>query len=105
LNGTPTANITIPQAGMSYQPGMLYLVDGQNRFCTMDGKRPVLTVQPSNGVIGVFGDNTTGQVGISNIPMGQPGTHAVTVQTFVPCSAAAPTMLPPFSGAITYSGQ
>jgi cell surface hyaluronidase len=34
LNGTPTANITVPQAGMTYQMGMLTLVDGQNRFCT-----------------------------------------------------------------------
>ena len=107
LNGTPTPNITIPQAGMSYPPGMLNLVDGQNRFCTASGKQPVLTVNTNNGAqpIGVFPNNTIGQVGIANIPMGQPGTYEVRVQTHVPCTASVPTTLPPFSGAITYSGQ
>jgi hypothetical protein len=45
-----------------------------------------------------------GRVQIGNVPAGQSGTHNVTVQTFVPCSANSPTTLP-FNGAITYSGQ
>ena len=105
LNGSSVANITIPQGGMSYPPGMLDLIDGQNRFCTTAGIFPVLTIDTTNNPpIGVFPMNTTGRVGIGNIPgVPQPGTYDVLIQTRVPCSASQPMTLR-FSGAITYGG-
>jgi hypothetical protein len=97
-----TLHLNLDTNGSSYGPGQLFLVDGQNRFCTTTGLFPILRVDTAgNPIVGIFPMNTTSQVGIAHIP-GQTtaGTADLLVQTSVPCSAQ-PMMLR-FTGAITY---
>lgn len=103
LHGQMVATVMVPLGGMSYPSGHLVLDDGQARFCTVAGKHPVLTIDtPTHPIVGVFDGNTTGEVGIANIPAApQAGTYDLLIQTFVPCSASAPTTLR-MPGAVTY---
>ena len=102
--GLPVTNVTAPLAGMTYAPMDLDLRDGQARFCTAPGKFPGLNVDAGGKTpVGVFPDLTTDQLGIANIPAAPAGTYDLLIQTYVPCSAAQPTILR-MPGAITYGG-
>ena len=104
LHGSRVPAVSVGLSGMSYGPMHLTLGDDQSRFCTTAGKHPAVFVDVVNRPpVGVFGDNTTAQVGIANIPAAtQAGTYDLLVQTFAPCSASAPTMLR-FPRAVTYT--
>ncbi|MDX2167265.1 MAG: hypothetical protein SF182_09385 [Deltaproteobacteria bacterium] len=102
-HGARVPNLQVPLGGMSYAPMHLDLLDGQSRFCIDAGKRPVLTIDAGTmPIVGVFPANDADLVGIANIPAGPPaGTYDLLIQTFVPCTASAPTVLR-MPGAITY---
>ncbi len=107
LDGATVTQVSVPSGGMGYAPGMLSLVDSQNRFCEEATLRPTLRVEVGNRpIVGVFDMNTKGNVGIANIPAlpdgTQPETYDLSVETRLTCMAGDQLTKILFSNAIKY---
>ncbi len=107
LNCERTMAITVPQTGMDFLPGELFLRDDEMRFCTEDTLRARIFVDfegaAPEGNIGVLPDILREEVSVASIPQAPtPGTFDVVIQTFEGCMPGARVLMLRMPGAITY---